>query len=223
MFKDRNDAARQLASRLLHLKERRPVVLALPRGGVPIGLEIAKLLGAPMDLVLVRKIGVPWQPELAAGAVVDGDRPQIVRNADVVKSCRLSEEFIREAADSALKEIERRREVYLAGRARIDLKDRTAIMVDDGIATGATMRAALKAVRRAEPKRLVLAVPVAPPDTIDALRAEADETVCLATPAYFGGISLFYDDFHQVSDHEVVDLMNRAAGLIEESRESAKP
>ena len=223
LFQDRADAGRQLASRLLHLKDRRPVVLALPRGGVPVGFEVAKALGAPMDLVLVRKIGVPWQPELAAAAVVDGDDPQIVENRDVMTALDLTEEFIKEEAARQLGEIERRRQVYLGSRARVDLKGRTAILVDDGVATGATTRAALKAVRRAAPERLVLAVAVAPPDTIEVLHEDADEIVCLATPAAFGGISMFYADFHQVGDDEVIDLLNRAGESLAETPQSAKP
>jgi predicted phosphoribosyltransferase len=213
LFQDRADAGRQLAARLTHLKDQHPVVLALPRGGVSVGIEIARALGAPMDLILVRKIGVPWQPELAAAAVVDGDTPQIVENEDVMSALGLGEDFIQEGAARQLEEIERRRRVYLGGRARIDLRGRTAILVDDGIATGATTRAALKAVRRAAPARLVLAVAVAPPDAIAALRPEADEVVCIATPRDFGAISVFYADFHQLDDDEVVTLLEEAAGL----------
>ena len=212
-FHDRGDAGRQLASRLMHLKLRDPVVLALPRGGVPVAFEIARALAAPLDLVMVRKIGVPWQPELAAAAVVDGDDPQVVENPDVMAMLGLSEDFIKEAAARELKEIVRRRALYLSGRARIPLKGRTAILVDDGIATGATARAALKAVRKAGAERIVLAVPVAPPDTIAVLQPETDQTLCLSEPARFGGISQFYADFHQVGDDEVIDLLNRAAAF----------
>lgn len=223
LFQNRADAGRQLASQLLHLKDKKPVVLALPRGGVPVGFEITKALMAPIDLVLVRKIGVPWQPELAAAAVVDGDNPQVVENRDVMTALDLTEDFIKEEAAKQLEEIERRREAYLGSRARFDLKGRTAILVDDGIATGATTRAALKAVRRAGPARLVLAVAVAPPDTIEMLRAETDEIVCLATPSLFGGISMFYEDFHQLGDDEVIDLLNRAAAFLAATPAAAKP
>lgn len=211
MFQDRADAGRQLASRLQHLKDKDPVVLALPRGGVPVGFEIARALSAPMDLVLVRKIGAPWQPELAVAAVVDGEEPQTVKNMDVMLALGLTDEFVEEEAKRQLQEIERRRQIYLGGRERVALKGRTGILVDDGIATGATTRAALKAVRRAAPARLVLAVAVAPPETLETLRQEADEVVCLSAPAYFGAISVFYSDFHQVGDEEVVDLLSRAA------------
>jgi putative phosphoribosyl transferase len=210
-FRNRADAGQQLSSRLMHLKVQAPVVLALPRGGVPVGFEIAQVLQAPLDLVMVRKIGSPWQPELAAAAVVDGDDPQIVENPDVMAMLRLTEDFIKTEAARELKEIERRRSLYLSGRTRIPLKGRAVILVDDGIATGATARAAMKAVRKAGAERVVLAVPVAPPETIAALRPDADEVVCLSQPAFFGGISQFYADFHQVGDNEVIDLLNRAA------------
>jgi predicted phosphoribosyltransferase len=211
MFQDRADAGRQLASQLLHLKDKHPVVLALPRGGVPVGFEIASALGAPMDLVLVRKIGAPWQPELAVAAVVDGEEPQTVKNLDVMLAMGLTDDFVEEEAKLQLKEIERRRRIYLGGRERVDVKGRTAILVDDGIATGATARAALKAVRQAGPAQLVLAVAVAPPETLDMLRQETDEIICLSAPAYFGAISVFYSDFQQVGDEEVADLLSRAA------------
>lgn len=210
MFANRKDAGRQLAARLMHLKSKKPVVLALPRGGVPVGFEIAMALHARLDFVLVRKIGVPWQPELAVAAVVDGNQPQIVENEDVMRALTIPEDFIQEEAKRQLQEIHRRRALYGGDRARVDVKGCTAIVVDDGIATGATARAALRAIRRAGPKRLVLAAAVAPPTTVDSMRAECDEVVCVATPDHFGAISVFYADFHQVSDDEVVDLLRRA-------------
>jgi putative phosphoribosyl transferase len=209
-FADRSEAGRRLAERLLHLAGERPVVLALPRGGVPVGLEVAKALGAPLDLVLVRKIGAPFQPELAVGAVVDGSRPETVLNEEIVRECGMSEQDLERETERLLAEIERRRALYLGGRARAPIEGRTAIVVDDGIATGATMRAALHATRRAGPKRLVLATPVAPPDTIERLRPEADEVVCLATPELFLAIGSFYRDFRQVRDEEVVELLRQA-------------
>jgi putative phosphoribosyl transferase len=209
-FADRAEAGRRLAERLVHLTGEQPVVLALPRGGVPVALEIARALGAPLDLVLVRKIGAPLQPELAVGAVVDGDRPETVLNEEIVRECGLFEEDLARATERLLEEIERRRTLYLGGRARVPIEGRTAIVVDDGIATGATMRAALHATRRAGPARLVLATPVAPPDTIERLRAEADEVVCLATPDLFMAIGSFYRDFRQVNDDEVVAMLREA-------------
>ncbi len=210
LFGDRSEAGRKLAERLMPLAGERPVVLALPRGGVPVAFEIAKALGAPLDLVLVRKIGSPFQPELAIGAVVDGSRAETVLNEEIVGELQIPETYIAQESARQLKEIERRRELYLAGRARVPVDGRTAIVVDDGIATGATMEAALRATRRAHPKRLVLATPVAPPDTIERLRPEVDEVVCLATPRWFAAIGAFYQDFRQLSDEEVVDLLRRA-------------
>jgi len=218
MFKNRSDAGRQLAARLAHLKSEQPVVLALPRGGVPVAFEVATALQAPLDFVLVRKIGVPWQPELAVAAVVDGDQPQIVENEDVMRTLTIPEDFIQEEAKRQLQEIDRRRTLYRGDRTCVDVKGCTAIVVDDGIATGATARAALRAIRRAGPKRLVLAAAVAPRTTVEILRAECDEIVCVATPDDFGAISVFYADFHQVSDDEVVDLLRRGNVTFMERR-----
>jgi putative phosphoribosyl transferase len=210
LFADRAEAGRRLAERLLRFKDARPVVLALPRGGVPVGFEVARALAAPLDLVLVRKIGAPFQPELAVGAVVDGGRPETVLNQEIVRELEVPESYIAEESARQLAEIERRRELYLAGRERAPVEGRTAIVVDDGIATGATMEAALHATRRANPQRLVLATPVAPPDTLERLRPQADEVVCLAAPRAFLAIGAFYDDFQQLGDDEVVDLLQRA-------------
>ena len=221
LFADRTEAGRALARRLAHLASQRPVVLALPRGGVPVGLEIAKALRAPLDLVLVRKIGAPFQSELAIGAVVDGGRPETVINQEMLRELQIPASYIANESARQLAEIERHRELYLAGRQRAPVEGRTAIVVDDGIATGATMEAALHATRRARPQRLVLAVPVAPPDTLEGLRSQVDEVICLATPGQFGAIGAFYDDFQQLSDQEVIDLLERAAQL--ESDPGATP
>ena len=210
IFADRTVAGRALAERLSHLKDKAPVVLALVRGGLPVGFEVAQALGAPLDIVLVRKIGVPGNPELAAGAVVDGQNPEIVINAEIVTELGIPEAYIKSEADRELVEIERRRKVYLGGRPRAPIAGATAIVVDDGIATGATTRAALHAIRRQNPARLVLAVPVAPADTIAALRVDADEIVCLSAPVTFGAIGFFYANFHQVGDEEVIDFLRRS-------------
>ncbi len=210
-FADRTEAGRRLAEKLVRFKAEQPVVLALPRGGVPVGFEVAQALDAPLDVVLVRKIGAPFQTELAVGAVVDGDQPETVLNRDIVEEYQIPERYLAEEGARQLKEIERRRRLYRPGRPRIDVRDRTAIVVDDGIATGATMEAALHATRRAGPKRLVLAVPVAPPDTIERLRPQVDEVECLLVPPYLGAIGMFYKDFRQLSDDEVVALLARAA------------
>ena len=210
IFADRKDAGERLAKELERFKGRDPVVLALPRGGVPVAFEVAQALDAPLDLVLVRKIGAPLQPELAVAAVVDGEQTEIVTNEELVEELGLSQAWLREQAAREIEEIERRRRLYLADRERAAIEGKTAIVIDDGIATGATTRAALRAVRRRHPKHLVLAVPVAPAETVAALRADVDEVVCLATPFPFGAIGYFYTDFHQVGADEVRDLLARA-------------
>jgi len=208
-FKDRNEAGRRLAAALTGYKRERPVVLALPRGGVPVAAEVAAALKAPIDLILVRKIGVPLQPELAMGAVVDGGLPLVVRNEDVISMAGIEETEFKSVCDSELAEIERRRQRYLGNRERVNVEGRIAIVVDDGIATGATTRAALRATRMRMPKKLVLAVPVAPTDSLAALRNEADEIVCLEEHEFFGAIGYYYADFRQVSDREVIECLGQ--------------
>ena len=210
IFRDRSHAGRELADRLLPYKDQKPVVLALPRGGVPVGLEIARSLSAPLDIVLVRKIGAPWQPELAVAAVADGDHPEVVLNEDVLALIEVPAGYIESETRNQLAEIERRRQVYLAGRARVPIAGNTAIVVDDGIATGATTRAAIRAVRNSRPARLVLAVPVAPADTVEALRPLVDDLVCLTAPSSMGAISFFYHRFPQLTDDEVIDMLKHA-------------
>lgn len=216
-FADRRDAGRRLAhdvGRLLlaHPELDDPVILALPRGGVPVAFEIARRLGAPLDLVMVRKIGVPWQPELAAAAIVNGDANELVLNEDVIAASGMSEAALEAARRRELAEIARRRERYLAGRAPVAVEGRDAIVVDDGVATGATTRAALRGVRRRRPRSLTLAVPVAPRDTLARLAREVDHLVCLASPEPFLAIGNHYDDFAQVRDEEVIALLGAAAG-----------
>jgi putative phosphoribosyl transferase len=206
-FTGRTEAGRLLAARIVALRLRNPVVYALPRGGVPVAAEVADALHAPLDLVLVRKIGAPGQPELALGAVVDGDAPETVLNPEIMEVTGATDAFIEAARQRELGEIERRRLRYLAGHPRIDPAGREAVVVDDGIATGATARAALHALRRRGAARLVLATPVAPAETLKALRDEADEIVCLFQPAPFFGIGAFYRDFHQLADDEVIGLL----------------
>ena len=206
-FAGRTEAGRLLAARIAALRLRNPVVYALPRGGVPVAAEVADALHAPLDLVLVRKIGAPGQPELALGAVVDGDAPETVLNPEIMEVTGATDAFIEAARRRELAEIERRRLRYLAGHPRIDPAGREAVVVDDGIATGATARAALHALRRRGAARLVLATPVAPAETLKALRGEADEIVCLFQPAPFFGIGAFYRDFHQLADDEVIGLL----------------
>jgi predicted phosphoribosyltransferase len=208
-FKDRSEAGRKLAAALERYRDRRPVILALPRGGVAVATEVAAALNAPLDLVLVRKIGVPYQPELAMGAVVDGAEPVIARNEDVIGASGVSEAEFKRVCDAELAEIERRRKLYLKDRARAEISGRTVIVVDDGVATGATTRAALRATRVRKPEKLVLAVPVAPTDSIAALKPDADEIVCLESYDSFGALGFYYTDFHQVSDEEVIAALKR--------------
>lgn len=209
-FTDRAEAGQALAKVLLEKSYHDPVVLALPRGGVPVAIEVVRALKVPMDLVMVRKIGVPHQPELAAAAIVNGDDPQLVVNAHIAAQCGLSRADIDRLAETQLKEIRRRRGIYLKGREQVPIKGRTAIIVDDGIATGATMRASLKAIRQRNPAKLVLAVPVAPRDTVEEMRGDVDELICLRTPDFFGGVGTHYVDFSQTTDDEVTRLLEAA-------------
>jgi putative phosphoribosyl transferase len=189
------------------LRPENPVVLALPRGGVPVGFEIAQRLDAPLDVALVRKIGVPWQPELALGAVGDGAEPQVIINEALAADLAIDESYVADETARQLKEIERRRRIYLGARPPVPFAGRTVIIVDDGIATGSTVRAALRAVRMAGAGRIVLAVPVAPEDTIERLRAEVDEIVCLSSPSPFIAVGAHYKEFPQLADADVVALL----------------
>jgi putative phosphoribosyl transferase len=210
VFADRGDAGVRLAARLLKYKDQNPVVLGVPRGGVPVAFEVARALNAPLDVIIVRKLGAPGQSELGIGAVVDGDHPETILNREMVKALRVSRDYLEREIRNQLKEIHRRNRVYRTGRARIELKDRTVILVDDGIATGGSIRAALRGIRQQEAKKVVLAIPVGPADSIESLRDEADEIVCLSTPPAFFGIGEFYRDFHQLADAEVIRLLELA-------------
>ncbi|WP_166141394.1 phosphoribosyltransferase [Methylosinus sp. RM1] len=212
-FRDRDDAGRRLADALGAYAGEAAVVYALPRGGVPVAAHIAERLKAPLDLVLVRKIGVPYQPELAMGALADGGAPIIVRNEDVIAAAEVTESVFQAVCARERAEIERRREAYLGGRARPDPAGKLAVVVDDGVATGATTRAALRAVRALHPRKLILAIPVAPTDALAALRREADAIVCLEHYRDFGAIGFFYENFHQVDDEEVIAILDRFTPL----------
>lgn len=210
MFQDRTDAGRQLAERLAALDLKDPVVYALPRGGVPVAVEVAKRLHAPLDLVLVRKIGAPGWPEVALGAVVNGEDAQTIINEDVYAATGSDAAGLERARRRELAEIERRRVRYLGDRPRVSPLGRVAVIVDDGLATGATAKAALAAVKRQGAARTVLAVPVAPADSIAEMRLEADDYVVLHAPSQFWAIGPFYDDFHQLSDDETIELLRQA-------------
>ncbi|WP_171177049.1 phosphoribosyltransferase [Ruegeria sp. HKCCD8929] len=209
MFQDRTDAGRQLLARMPALDPAETVVVALPRGGVPIGEIIAEGLGAPLDIVFVRKVGFPGHRELALAAVTNGAEPGLVVNEDIARSAGLDRDRIWELAQPELREIARRRDSYLGGRAALPIRGKTVIVVDDGIATGATMRASLQNLRSRGPSRLILAVPVAPEDTLAELEESAgiDEVICLKTPEPFYAVGAYYRKFDQVSDDAVTTAL----------------
>jgi len=209
IYENRSEAGKRLTQELLEYSRDNPTILALPRGGVVVAAEIALAFDAPLDLILVRKLGVPMQPELAMGAVVDGARPFVVRNEDILAQLDRPEKYFRQVCERELDEIERRRKLYFKDRPRADIEDRIVIVVDDGIATGATTRAALRAVRKRMPRWLVLAVPVAPKSTLEELRAEADDIVCPESREPFYAIGCYYEDFHQITDREVIDILSK--------------
>jgi predicted phosphoribosyltransferase len=209
LFRDRSDAGQQLAQKLTAYAHRPEVlVLALPRGGVPVGFEIAQALEAPLDVFVVRKLGVPGHEELAMGAIASGGVRVI--NDEVVRSLRIPNAKIDEAAAREQRELERRERAYRGDRPPPTVQGRTVILVDDGLATGSTMRAAVQALRQQAPRRIVVAVPVAAPDTCEEFRAKVDDVVCAATPEPFLAVGTWYDDFSQTSDEEVHELLERS-------------
>jgi putative phosphoribosyl transferase len=210
MFRDRTEAGEALADALAGLSLANPVVLALPRGGVPVAVPVARRLHAPLDLILVRKIGAPGHEELAVGAVVDGPVHETVFNAGVLRMLGLQEADFAAAIDRKLAEIETRRATYLGGAAPVPVEGRTAIVVDDGIATGATVKAALLGLKRRHPASVILAVPVAPADTLSELEPLVDRVVCLDVPEEFYAVGVHYRDFPQVEDSEVIALLAAA-------------
>jgi putative phosphoribosyl transferase len=211
VFADRREAGRQLAAKLGQMNFERAVVLALPRGGVPVAVEVASALQVPLDLLFVRKIGLPWQSELAVGAVVDGAQPQMVLNDRVLAMVDVPQAYLDRERDRELAEIERRRAQYCGDHSPVDVGGRAVILVDDGVATGTTVRAALIALERLGAARQILAVPVIAPDTAAAFRADGIEVVALAEPENFRAVGEFYRDFHQLEDEEVVRLLAGAA------------
>jgi len=206
-FRDRQEAGEQLAAALRPYRERQPYMLAIPRGGVVVGYVVARELGAPLDVIVPRKLRAPGNPELAIGAVAhDGT---LYLDQALVSSLRVDEEYLRQEASEQTEEIRRRMHLYRGDRPLPDLMARTAIVVDDGIATGATMIAALRAVRAMRPERVVAAIPVAPPDGAQRLGGEADEVLCLHRPGMFYAVGQFYDDFAQTTDDEVIAFLRR--------------
>ncbi len=210
MFADRNEAGRLLAEQLGQANLDAPLVLALPRGGVPVAAQIARRLEAPLDVAFVRKLGAPGESELAIGAVSDGDASEIVLNARLVEELGVNAEFISSAVARELATIEQRRRDYADVRPDVEPSDRTVIVVDDGIATGMTMQAALRGLRRRNPARLIVAVPVASRDALAMLQQEADDVVYLSAPRRFGSVGSFFRAFDQVSDADVATLLKDA-------------
>ncbi len=210
VFSDRVEAGRLLAQAVLALELVDPVVLALPRGGVPVAAEVARALRAPLDLLLVRKIGAPTHRELAIAAVAEGPQAHVVIDTETLRMTGATEAYVEREVKVALREIARRRTAYLHGRPTLPVEGKTVVLVDDGIASGTTVRAALQAVRLRRPARLVLAIPVAPQDVVAALRPDVDDLVCLSQPPYFRAVGVHYADFHQVSDDEVIRIMDEA-------------
>lgn len=205
LFVDRADAGRQLAMKLARRSDDQPIVLALPRGGVPVGYEVAVALDLPLDVILVRKLGVPYQPELAMGAIGEGD--VIVKDDATVRRARVSDDQWRQVIEFERAELTRRATLYRSAGRSLSIRGRTALIVDDGIATGSTARAACQIARAHGAAAVVLAVPVAPHESVRRLASDADEVVTVAMPRNFGAIGFFYEDFRQTSDEEVVRLL----------------
>ena len=208
VFHDRVDAGKKLADKLSQYRSKDVVVLAIPRGGVVVGFEVAGDLGAPLSVIIPRKIGAPGNPELAIGAVTEEGDTYI--DSIIVKSLGVTQSYIDEVKQLEVEEIKRRMKTYLGDRQRPELKGKTVILVDDGIATGATMKAAIRTLRRHGPAEVIVAVPVAPPETVESLKELADSVVCLETPSFFYAIGQFYREFDQVGDAEVIRLLRLA-------------
>ncbi len=211
MFSDRQEAGKRLGVEVGKLSLHKPVVLALPRGGVPVAAEVAKALKAPLDLIIVRKVGAPGNSELAVAAIVDGDPPDVVLNREIVEAYALDDDALRDLIAKERPELERRRLAYRGKRRPLSIAGKTAIIVDDGVATGTTMKVAIRALRRRSPLEIVVAIPVAPPETLAELAREADGIVCLSQPARFHALGYHYRSFPQLTDVEVTDALAEAA------------
>jgi putative phosphoribosyl transferase len=211
-FRDRAEAGRMLAETLREYADRKDVVvLALPRGGVPVGYEVAKALNAPLDVFVVRKLGLPGQEELAMGAIASGGVR--VLNRELISALGIPDEMVEEVTQEEQRELERREREYRDGRPPIDVRGRTVILVDDGLATGSSMRVAVLALKQKQPAQIVVAVPVAPRESCAEMESVADKVVCAVTPEPFWGVGQWYEDFSQTSDEEVRDLLRRAASF----------
>lgn len=208
LFENRTEAGKQLARRLMeHFDEAGAIVLGLPRGGVPVAFEVAEALRVPLDVFMVRKLGVPRHEELAMGAVSSGGHCYL--NRPLIRRLHVPEDLVENAIDSETKELKRRENLYRKGRPPLNLKNKLVILVDDGLATGASMRAAVEAVKAEHPRKLVVAVPVAAPDSIRELAPKVDEIVCLGAPEYFRSVGEWYSEFGQTTDDEVQDLLSK--------------
>lgn len=208
IFRDRQDAGKQLAEKLMKFKGENPIILAIPRGGVVVAREIVIALRVELNLIIPRKIGAPYNPELAIGAVTEDG--STILDQDLITYLNVSEKYIESERQKQINEIKRRIEKYRV--KELKLKDRTVILVDDGVATGSTMRAAIKSVRNQGAEKIILAVPVAPPDTIEKMEDEVDEIICLYTPQYFGAVGAFYQNFDQTTDKEVIEIIEELGG-----------
>lgn len=207
IFRDRVEAGQILAKPLSKYADQNPLVLGLPRGGVPVAFEVAKALKAPLDVYIVRKLGVPGHEELAMGAIASGAR---VLNESVIEPLRISEDEIETLTRKEKEELKRREALYRSGRPPLDVTNRTVLLVDDGIATGCTIKTAIASLKKQKASRIIVAVPVAPPSTIEELKNEVDEVVCISRPEFFMAISVWYDEFPQTTDEQVRQLLTRA-------------
>jgi putative phosphoribosyl transferase len=210
MFRDRQEAGQMLGIEVARLGLHEPVVLALPRGGVPVAAEVAKALGAPLDLIIVRKVGAPGNPELAVAAIVDGDPPDVVLNREVVEAYSLDDAELGALIQRERPELDRRRLAYRGKRSALSVAGKTAIIIDDGAATGTTMKVAIRALRRRSPREIIVALPVSPPDTVAELSQEADRVVCLSQPGRFLALGYHYRSFPQLMDGEVTAALDEA-------------
>lgn len=208
LFYDRHDAGRQLAQKLVHYVHEKPFVIGLPRGGVVVAYEVSRALKAPLDVIIARKLGAPTQPELGIGAIA----PNGVRilNQRIIDMLGISSGQIEEVTGREAREMERRLKLYRGDRPAPDIRNRTVILVDDGLATGVSAKAAIRALKQNLPKKIILAIPVSSPDTIEAIRPEVDDLVCIATPLDFMSVGNWYQRFEQTSDEEVIHLLQSA-------------
>lgn len=211
-FKNRRDAGRRLAAELIDYADRDPIVLGLPRGGVPVAFEIARRLNAPLDVVVSRKLGAPMQPELGIGAIAEGG--VLIVDEYLIRELDVHREDLDRVIRSELSEMRRRLEEYRGGEGLPNVKHRTAILVDDGLATGVSMIAAVRAVRQGDPDRVVVAVPVCARETVRDVEAEADEVICTLTPEHFTAVGFWYENFDQTSDAEVIELLEESSGTV---------